>query len=495
MTRAGSEPADVLVVGAGPVGLALAIDLARRGVAVRVIDELPAPTTESRAIAIHSRSLDHLQALGVLDDLLERGVLALGMDFHDNGRVTARVSFEQIEAVHRFSLSIAQTETEAVLTARLAGLGVTIERDATLTGLTQDEAGVTATIRGRGGSASARVQYLVGTDGARSTVRHLIGEKLEGSFTGEDFLIGDVEADYDLERSRFHTFFSPGASTGLLFPLPGDRVRVFAELPPGTDPERPATLDWLQEALDERGMPVRVRSAHWLTRFELKHGQVQRYRLGRVFLAGDAAHIHSPAGGLGMNTGIQDALNLGWKLARAVSGTASEALLESYHRERHPVAAEVIAFTTRLSRAGTLQSPVARQVRNTLMHFGLQVPAIAERIADTVEQQSVHYRESPIVSGRGRSIRAGDFLFAPGAAVADALAHAPDHVAVRMPDATEPLPDTIPELAMARPDAATLGDAVGLRDGGFVVVRPDGYVGAIAGDREAVDAYLARLGG
>src|SRR5690606_17930024 len=132
--------------------------------------------------------------------------------------------------------------------------------------------------------------------------------------------------------------------------------RVFAQLPPGVDPDRPVTVEWLQEALDERGVRLRVREAHWLTRLRLKHGQVPRYRVGRVFLAGDAAHIHSPAGGLGMNTGIHDAVNLGWKLALAVASGRTGTLLDSYEAERHPVGADVIALSTRLTRLGTLRN-------------------------------------------------------------------------------------------------------------------------------------------
>jgi 2-polyprenyl-6-methoxyphenol hydroxylase-like FAD-dependent oxidoreductase len=495
--RADAET-DVLIAGAGPVGLVLAIDLARRGIAVHIVDTLPAPTTESRAIVVHSRSLDHIEMLGVLPDLLDRSRVARGMAMHDGDTTVAEVSFEGIRAVHPFSAAIAQTDTEALLGERLQGLGVTVERSTALSGFDQDADGVDAELTGADGrTRRLRARYLVGADGARSTVRHGMGQRLEGSFAGEDFLLGDVEGEHHYDGSQFHTFFSPGTGTGLLFPLLGERVRVFAQLAPGTDPDRPVSVEWLQQALDERGIRLRIHEAHWLTRITLKHGQVPRYRDGRVFLAGDAAHIHSPAGGLGMNTGIQDATNLGWKLAQAVRGGDTAGLLDSYHLERHPVAADVISFTTRLSAAGTVSNPVAQRARNVLMHLGLSIPAVAQTMVDRVEQQNVAYPHSPIVGGRGGVLKPGDYLRLDDTVVAQALAEHPGHLAIlvagRDREPPVPLPDWIEELAITDGDAAALRRSAGLPHGGLVIVRPDGYVGHIDADAAAGLRTYARL--
>lgn len=515
MGQAGASVVDVLVVGAGPVGLALAGDLARRGVGVRIIDTLAAPATESRAIVLHSRTLDHLEAHGVVDRILERAIVSTAMEFHAGGESIAEVAFGSIDAVYRHSVSLLQTDTEGVLAGRLRELGVEVERGSTLTGFEQGADGVTATIDAPGGAASIHARYLVGADGARSTVRHLMGEKLEGDFEGEDFLLADVDGDHAYERAHFHTFLSPGDTTALIFPLPDDRVRVMAQLPPGTDPDRAVTVEWVQQALEDRGVALRIRATHWLTRFTLKHGQVARYRDRRVFLAGDAAHIHSPAGGLGMNTGIQDAMNLGWKLALAVeaarggapeAGSAgvqgaevqgTEVLLDSYQAERHPVAASVIAFSTRLTTLGTLTNPLAQRVRNAVLHAGTKVHAVQERLAQEVEEQRVRYRESPIVRGGSRgSVRAGDFLLLRDQHVAAALAEAAGHLAIRLPgERGGPVevrglvsgyePGAVDELAVSDGDVRWLADATGLRDGGVVVVRPDGYV-AYVGSGEGV---------
>ncbi|MDN4614580.1 FAD-dependent monooxygenase [Leifsonia sp. F6_8S_P_1B] len=513
--------ADVLVVGAGPVGLTLAGDLARRGVRVRIIDNLPAPTTESRAIVLHSRSLDHLEAHGVVDEVLARGIVSTAMEFHAGGESIAEVAFGSIDAVYRHSVSLLQTDTERILADRLAEFSVEVERGVTLAGYQQDEEGVTATVQTHAGDPSTiRARYLVGADGARSTVRHLMGQKLEGDFAGEDFLLADVDGEHGYERAHFHTFLSPGETTALIFPLPEGRVRVMAELPPGTDPERAVTVEWVQQALADRGVELRITAAHWLTRFQLKHGQVARYRDRRVFLAGDAAHIHSPAGGLGMNTGIQDAMNLGWKLAlalRAGGDDGAETLLDSYQSERYPVAAAVIAFSTRLSTLGTLKNPLAQRVRNAVLHAGAKLPPVQERLADEVEEQRVRYEGSPIVRGsggrRGHALKPGDFLLLRDQHVAAALAQTTGHLVIELPGAggaveagaaeakaakaaavnAAVLPyvtgETTP-LRLSEADAGRLADAAGLRDGGVVVVRPDGYV-AYIGDAEEAPAAEA----
>ena len=477
---------DVVIVGAGPVGLVLALDLARRGVTVRVIDELPAPTTESRAVVVHSRTLDQLETLGVLYELESRGRRAEGNQFHAGARTIATVPFTGIRAAHRYSLSVPQTDTEEVIAKRLTIFDVLVERSTTITSYAARADGIdVAVAHGDGRNETISAQYLVGTDGARSTVRRLTGQHLAGSFAGEEFLIGDVDATHDYDPSFFHTFFSPTQPTGLLFPLPGNRVRIFAQLPPDTDSSRPATSDWLQQTLTERGMDVQIRSARWLTRFEIKHGQVPQYRSGRVLLAGDAAHIHSPAGGLGMNTGIQDAGNLSWKLAATLNHQADSALLDSYHTERHPVAAKTIAFTTRLSRMGTLHNPVARRIRNTLMHTAMATPPIASKLADIIEQQNIHYRNSPIVHGTGKTLRPGDHLYLANTSIPRALANTTGHLAIIVPHGQpniQPLPDGIEKCRVEPKDAASLAQATGLNTGGIVLIRPDGYIGCIAPD-------------
>ena len=491
---------EVLVAGAGPVGLSLAIDLARRGVAVEIIDTLAEPTQESRAIVVHSRTLDHFEALGVLDDILDRSIKSTGMEMHSDGKTVVSVSFDHIHATHPFSVSLVQCDTEAVLTARLEALGVQVERASTLSNCTTGDDGVRATITGpEGTTRTVRAQYLVGADGARSAVRHLMGQELSGSFVGEDVLLCDVEGDHAYEQSHFHAFFSPGETSGLLFPLRGNRVRVFAQLPDGTDPKRPLTLDWMQQVVDERGIKLKITSSHWLTRFELKHGQVPQYRSGRVFLAGDAAHIHSPAGALGMNTGIQDAINLGWKLALTLHGGGGDTLLQSYHLERHPVGAQVVFVTTEITKVATITNPLAQRLRNTLMQVGMHAEPLMDKMADMIEQQQIHYHHSPVVSGsKHHKLRPGDFLHLPDTHIAAKLAATTEHVAIVMPEKGAAVPAAvaaagISEIQIAANDMESLRTLSGLKGQGIVIVRPDGYVGFTAEDPEQGAAEYVRL--
>lgn len=408
------KASEVLVVGAGPVGLVMACELARRQVPVRLIDKLAAPTVESRAILIHSRSLEMLDRIGVVDQIIASGVRTGGMQLHADGKTLADLPFDDVDSPYPYSITTAQTETERILTARLHELGGDVERGVELVSFDQDDTGVRYTVRHADGTTESAVSgWIIGTDGSRSTVRAQTGQQLQGSFKGERFLLGDVDADHHLSRDRMHSFFGAGGGPLLIFPMLGRRVRVVAQI---TDRDDTATLDRLQSVIDERTTDFRLLSARWLTVFEIHHAQVPQYRCGRAFVAGDAAHVHSPAGGQGMNTGMQDAFNLGWKLAAVVRDDADPVLLDSYHAERHPVAARVIEQTTKMTTMGTLDHRVARTVRNTALHLAGRISHVRRVVAEQLEETGLAYPDSPIVSGnrRGRGIRAGDN--APGVA-------------------------------------------------------------------------------
>ena len=247
---------DVLVVGAGPAGLVLACELSRRGTAVRVVDRLTEPTEESRAILVHARSLEMMQRIGTVDALVASGIPATAAEFHADGGVLGRVPLDTVDSPFPFSVSTAQTETERVLTERLAELGVTIERGAEFVALEQNDDEVRSTLRHPDGhEETCTSSYVVGTDGSHSTVRHQVGAKLEGSFKGRRFLLGDVEGDYDLDRDAFHTFVSVDAGPLLVFPMAGSRVRVIAMLEDG---DEASTLEHVQAVCDRRAHGMRL---------------------------------------------------------------------------------------------------------------------------------------------------------------------------------------------------------------------------------------------
>jgi 2-polyprenyl-6-methoxyphenol hydroxylase-like FAD-dependent oxidoreductase/heme-degrading monooxygenase HmoA len=357
---------EVLVVGAGPAGLTHAIELARRGVAVRVVDKRPQASTQAdKAIGIHCRTMEIWEDQGVVTEAMDAGIWLYGQTVFVNGEQTHQVDWAGLDELPYAHLGLPQYDTERILGARLAAQGVVVERGVELAGFTQDDEGVTAQLRHASGAVeTARAQYLVGCDGAHSAVRSGLGLAFEGglSMFPQLFMLGDVDVDWDLPAGHLVRFvrIEDEAFTGMLVcvPLKGRNRYRIATLAPqrwqdavgtGVVPAgfwqeyEPPTLADMQAAIDELGPPGTTASnLRWSSIFRIKHGIVDRYREGRVFVAGDAAHLHPPAGGQGMNTGIQDAWNLGWKLALAVRGLAAPGLLDSYDAERRPAGKMIV---------------------------------------------------------------------------------------------------------------------------------------------------------
>jgi len=512
---------DVLIVGAGPVGLVAGCELARRGVRVRVIDKLPRPTEESRAVSVHARSLEMFDRMGVVDEMLSTGIKTIAMQLHAGRRKLFRIPLGDVESAFPFTLNTAQTETERVVGEHLQKLGVTVERGVELVALNQDgDAAYLTVLREDGTSEQLSASWVIGADGARSTVRKAVGTKLAGTFVGERFLLGDVDAEHQLDLDSMHTFFSPDGPVVVL-PMRNGRMRFLAEVhdAPGTPMKITPTQDELQAIIDKRIGGIRLLRSHWLTNFEIHHARVPSYRWGRVFLAGDAAHIHSPAGGQGMNTGMQDAFNLAWKLAAVLHGDAGDTLLDSYQAERMPVADSVITFTNRLTKAGTL-SGVPSRIRDLAIRLLSHVPAAGRVMAETAEEVNISYQRSPIVvrqSLTGTRVSAGQYLphvadeavqkQLSAACGAHTLGHVLVTVAARHAEpaaadtdqvqvlvSTDEAPVTGYDTVVTDPDAL-VAERLGLESGGRVLIRPDGYIGAITAldDTTTVADYFAKI--
>lgn len=372
---------DVAIIGAGPTGLTLACRCAAEGIPFLLVDRQAEGSNTSRAAVIHARTLEVLENLGVTERLLGEGIIVPTFTIRDRDRVLARVPFERLPTRYPHTLMLPQERTERILLARLRELGGDVCRPFQLEGYEQDDSRVLLRLMDAAGSRrDVAARYLVGADGMHSTVREAAGIGFEGGSYAESFVLADVRMSWPLPDGEVALFFSP---TGLVVvaPLPEGRHRIVATCDPA--PEHP-DVGFVQTLLDERG-PVldrgRIHDVVWSSRFRVHHRVADRYRLGRVFLAGDAAHVHSPAGGQGMNTGIQDAMALGTVLADVAAGRADESLLDDYERHRRPVALQVVRYTDRMTRVATVHAPARRRVRNALLGRLASLSLVQRRMA------------------------------------------------------------------------------------------------------------------
>jgi 2-polyprenyl-6-methoxyphenol hydroxylase-like FAD-dependent oxidoreductase len=392
----------VLVVGAGPTGLTLASELLRRAVDVRIVDKAATRATDARAVAVQARTLEILDDMGAGDALVSRGVRAHGATLFADKTVVVSATFDELDTRHPYVLCTPQSETEAIVESLVEHRGGRVERETELVDLAQDDEGVIAILRRPDGSDErVRAGWVAGCDGAHSTVRRRAGIPFGGKEYREDFLAADAAIEWDLPRDRVLAFFSSDG-TAAAFPLPpepGNRFLFIATAPEGRDVEEPVELEEIQHIL-ERCSPTtaRVYDAAWMRSLRVRARQADRYRSGRCFLAGDAAHTQSPVGAQGMNTGIQDAHNLAWKLALVLHGKAAPGLLDSYHAERHAIGRKLLRATDLATRVVTLRSPIYRVIRDRLSSVLSQLEVVQRRITRSVAELGIDYRGSPIVA-------------------------------------------------------------------------------------------------
>ncbi|MET8319482.1 FAD-dependent oxidoreductase [Micromonospora sp. NPDC005189] len=365
---------DVLVVGAGPTGLATALTLARRGVEVTVLDQLAEPPTTSRAAVVHAYTLEVLDRIGAAAPLVAQGLRSPRFTVRDRDRVLLSVSFHDLPSRFPYALLVSQSVTEAVLAGQLADLGVKVRRPCQLTGLSRTGNGVLAQICGE----TLRARFVVGADGLHSTVRQLAGIGFAGPSDEESFVLADVRVRSTLPRDEVSLFL---ARSGPLVwaPLPDGVVRLVAAVP--TAPAEPDKA-YFQALLDERGparRPDRVTEVLWDSRFRVHHRIADTFRSGPVLLAGDAGHVHSPAGGQGMNLGICDAVALGTVVADVLDG-GPDTLLDDYTARQRPMAEDVLSFAAGLTRLAAV-SPTRRPARDVLLRLLGAVPPARRRVA------------------------------------------------------------------------------------------------------------------
>jgi 2-polyprenyl-6-methoxyphenol hydroxylase-like FAD-dependent oxidoreductase len=366
---------DVLVVGAGPTGLTLAASLLRHDADVIVVDRLTAGANTSRAAAVNARTLEVLEEIDVTRRMVKSGLIAPRFTMRQGARTLIPIDFSVLPTKYPYTLMISQATTEALLVERLAELGREVVRPKTLTRVSQDRDGATATFAD---GDTIRAHFVVGCDGTRSTVREQAGVGFAGGEYAESFTLADVRLSGEAPDDEVILFYALNG-LNVLAPLPGGIHRIVA--PSAHAPELPSA-EVVQDIMDTRGFgPGRsvVTELIWGSRFHIHHRVADTYRAGRLVLAGDAAHVHSPAGGQGMNLGIQDAVALADALHDALAG-GSDAALDAYSAGRRPIAREVLTTTGRLTRLATLPR-AARPARNGLMRLAAQIPAVRSQLA------------------------------------------------------------------------------------------------------------------
>jgi 2-polyprenyl-6-methoxyphenol hydroxylase-like FAD-dependent oxidoreductase len=396
--RSLTEEVEVAVVGAGPTGLTLAGMLSGYGIQTAVLDGAAGPARHSRAAVVHARTLETLEPLGVVGEMLGGGVVVPHFGVRDRDRLLLGVDFDGLPTTHPYTLMLPQDRTERILLGALHEQGGRVLWEHEAVGLSQDEGGVELVVRGARGERRVRARYVVGCDGGHSFVRGALAIPFQGESYPQSFVLADVRMSWALPEDEVQLFFSPEGLV-VVAPLPQGHHRVVATVDEA--PAEPSLSD-VQELLYARGLrarPPRVEEVIWSSHFRVQHRIAARFREGGVFLCGDAAHVHSPAGGQGMNTGIQDAANLAWKLALVVRGRAPGSLLDSYERERRPVARGVVSTTDRLTRLATVRSPLLRRLRNALIPIAGRAGRLPRRLATNLSELDVSYRAGWSVDG------------------------------------------------------------------------------------------------
>lgn len=469
--------------------MTLANELVRHGVTVRIVDKSKERTDKSKALVLWSRTLELFDDAGYAKDFIPAGMAAHGAQISTGKEIVARVTLDSLDSRFPYALLIAQSETERVLEEKLASRGVTVERTVELAGFAEEAGKVRITLKkADGGTETLSADWLVGCDGAHSTVRHTLGMEFAGSTLQSDWVLADGHIAGIEPKDRLHIYWH---RDGILafFPIVGDRFRVIADLgqAQGEGHRADPTVAEVQALLDRRGAPgMKFSNPIWLAAFRINERKVKEYRRGRAFLAGDAAHIHSPAGGQGMNTGMQDAFNLAWKLAMVISGRAAPALLDSYSPERGAVGDRVLRNAGRLTEAAIVRNPLIQDLRNTVVRFATGFPFIQHKVADMLSEMDIGYPGSTLsIAGHHfpQGPKAGERWPKPltdGSAAAKFTAIGPAEI--------------VAALASKFP-GLVIGTADSTPDHALRLVRPDGYVGfaGTAADRHRAEAYLTTI--
>ncbi len=515
----------VLIVGAGPTGLTAALELSRMGVKTRIIDKRPEPATTSRAIGVQARTLEQMELRGLADAFVRLGNQGRYASAYGGGKRVFRLDFGGIDSRYPYVLFVSQSETERILTEAITAQGVTVERGVEMIGFAQDAMArrgqVSAMLRHADGTIEqTAADYLISAEGAHSVVRTSLDLHFEGKTLNQHYALGDLHIDGDLPETDFHIFSSEHGFMGL-FPMGGHRFRLIASNPLGEpSPDTEPRLSELQAVYDQRSpIAARFHDMTWSSWFAINSRMVPRLRVGRLLLGGDAAHIHSPAGAQGMNTGIQDMMNLCWKLALVLKDRAPDRLLDTYEQDRLPVMRDVLFKTENLTGLIGSENPVMRSLFDHLGPWIGGSDVVQHSSTARMSQIALGYRSSPLSAHHGPRgpLHAGDRvpdgpikLLKRGApaeerrvfnlldpsrfALLSANTTDPESLHGRIGAALAPWRDLVDEFQIEAPADPSAGAPFVEHFGtapSLLLVRPDGYVGFAGheGDVERLADY------
>jgi 2-polyprenyl-6-methoxyphenol hydroxylase-like FAD-dependent oxidoreductase len=512
---------DVLIVGAGPTGLMLANQLVRRGIGVTIVDRHSGAAQQTRAMAVHARTLEIYSKLGIADRALDLGKRGNGANLWANGRLAAHIPLRDMgegQSPYPFVLMLGQDDNERIMGEKLRTLGVSVQWDTELVGLDQQIDGATARLKDKTGAVrTMRVAYVAGCDGSRSSVREFSNIAFPGASYEHTFFVADTVATGPMVQGELNAYLWKDGFH-LFFPMSGpDRWRVIGILPKRLRSRDDVTFDEVSPAVaSEAGAGLEFKSCSWFSTYRIQHRCVERFRDRRAFLLGDAAHVHSPMGGQGMNTGLQDAYNLAWKLALVVKGEADERLLDTYESERMPVAHELLESTDRAFTMVVSDSWLAALFRTKIIAnvaaFAMKQRRVRARAFRTISQIGIRYPASALSRNATGYLKdgpqAGERF--PWLQIEFDAEHGPEDLFERLDDTAFNLlvigqaPIAIEAGGMpirtvtiphsAHNDAAL--ERIGIDGPAFYLVRPDGHI-ALAGSRldaDMVKDYLSHVG-
>ena len=509
---------DVLIVGAGPTGLALACQLIRYGVDFLIIDKNETTTPHSKAIGVQARTLEIYEQIGLAKKLMAEGTLAKTARMIVGGKIRGEIVFGEYGkgmSPYPFFLFVEQGIHERILYDFIESHGKSVSWRTEVDSFTQDESGVTAQIKSSDGvTETVEAKYLVGCDGAKSLTRHSLGLEFSGGTFERLFYVADVQIDWDFRHGAFYVCLAKTNVTAF-FPMRGseNNYRIVGTFPEGHDKDEGEILyeEVERQIVADTELDLDITHVNWFSVYKVHSRSVNKFSRGRCFLAGDSAHIHTPAGAQGMNTGIQDGYNLAWKLGFVLKQNADQKLLETYNEERLPNAKRLVETTDRFFLLGASKNPfasfirtqVAPYVANTVIRLG----AVRNRLFPLVSQIGINYRGSSISKTDGRfKVKAGDrmpWFEIDGRSIYDSLHEPVFHLLVFTDGKTEipPLPDDLMEKWSEGSDSHVFSleerivELFGTSRSFFLILRPDNYIGLISDDfsPEAVARYLEKF--